>query len=446
MVRDLDAEEGQRLPHLLGHGHVGHGGGGIAARVVVDQHQRGGAEFEGAAGDFAGIDRRVVHGAAGLGFVGEQAAVGIEEQDAELFDFLAGERGGEVGEEGVRVVEGRRGFQRGAGEAERGFVQELGAGDAVDAEAGHGEELRGRRGEKVGEAAEADERGLCERGRVGGAGDEAKQFGGEGQIVGRGGASARQREAEGGFGEAGRGVRRRHVYTVASGKQFLYFWFMTPFWRRQAVAETPAGPVFASTGPHGHRARMRQRLLDRGAGALADYEVLEMLLFWAIERRDTKPQAKAAINAFGSFAGVVGAPPGELAALAGMSGEVGRVLALVRAASAKLGGAEAQARPVLGDLLTLGAYLAAAPGRDGLRVLFLDTRNRLVADEMAEPGAVLRRALALQVASVILVGGEASLAALARVRGEAAKLSLAVHDWVVSEEAGFLSLSSERLF
>ncbi len=205
-------------------------------------------------------------------------------------------------------------------------------------------------------------------------------------------------------------------------------------------------PVFASTGPHGHRARMRQRLLDRGPAALADYEILEMLLFLSIERRDTKPLAKAAINRFGSLAAVLRAPGAELCALDASLGHMPRVLALVRSAAQRLAGAEARARPVLGDLLKLGDYLEAAPGREGLRALFLDARNRLLADEMPGEGQVLRRALGLHAASVILAGGGGSAAKLEQARRQAAKVAVQVHDWVVCDADGWISLGTGRPF
>ena len=83
--------------------------------------------------------------------------------------------------------------------------------------------------------------------------------------------------------------------------------------RAERAATPPAPSVpFASTGPHGHRQRMRERLLARGPGALADYEVLEMLLFLSIPRRDTKPLAKAAINRFGSLRAVLLASADEI--------------------------------------------------------------------------------------------------------------------------------------
>src|SRR5271155_2322052 len=77
--------------------------------------------------------------------------------------------------------------------------------------------------------------------------------------------------------------------------------------RPDEAAAPPATAPFTSTGPHGHRERMRGRLLEKGAAALADYEILEMLLFLGIARRDTKPLAKAMINRFGSLAAALGA-------------------------------------------------------------------------------------------------------------------------------------------
>lgn len=193
---------------------------------------------------------------------------------------------------------------------------------------------------------------------------------------------------------------------------------------------------------------MRQRLLARGAAALADYEILEMLLFLGIERRDTKPFAKGAINRFGSFAGVLRASDDAVLGCEGMTREVPRVLALVREAAACLAEAEAKSRPVLGDLLRLGDYLARAPGREGLRALYVDSRNRLLADEMVGDGAgdVLRRALGWHAASLIVAGGEGSVARLAALRAEAAKVAVGVHDWVVHDGEGWVSLASGRPF
>lgn len=192
---------------------------------------------------------------------------------------------------------------------------------------------------------------------------------------------------------------------------------------------------------------MRARLLERGGAALADYELLEMLLFLGIERRDTKPLAKAAVNEFGSFAAVVLAPDQARGSLPGMTAAVAGVMALVRAAAAQLAAADARARPVLGSYAALRDYFMRVPSRPGRRALFLDTRNKLIADEMPEAGAapVLQRALALHATALVLVGGEASTAALAAFRREAAKVALPVHDWFLEAEGEWLSLASGRV-
>ncbi len=87
--------------------------------------------------------------------------------------------------------------------------------------------------------------------------------------------------------------------------------------RSPEPAAAPTLP-FVSTGPHGHRARMREKLLERGPDALADYELLEMLLFFAQPKGDTKPLAKAVINRFGSFGAALAAPQKELFATPGL--------------------------------------------------------------------------------------------------------------------------------
>ena len=208
--------------------------------------------------------------------------------------------------------------------------------------------------------------------------------------------------------------------------------------------ERSDNPAFASTGPHGHRGRMRGRLLA-GAGALADYEILEMLLFLGIPRRDTKPQAKGLINQFGSFAGALGAPTDELGA---MPPRVAEVFALVVDSAALLAKAERVERVVLADWDALDRYLSAPSARaGGFSALLLNNRNQLLAEcrlpgeEPAEITRVLlRNALERHATAAFLVrnAGEgaasvtrADRALLAHVRPAAAALSVLVHDMVV---------------
>jgi DNA repair protein RadC len=190
---------------------------------------------------------------------------------------------------------------------------------------------------------------------------------------------------------------------------------------------------------------MRARLLERGAEALADYEVLEMLLFLGIPRRDTKPLAKAVINRFGGLAAVLGAGRASLLATPGLTEECAASVALVQAAARLLAGAERREAPVLGDWRVLQAYLGGVPPA-ALRVLFLDGKNRLLADE-ARPAdrldaeavrAILRRALELHGVSLLLAcwraepePTRADRDGLMRLRASGSAVSVGVHDLVL---------------
>ena len=201
-------------------------------------------------------------------------------------------------------------------------------------------------------------------------------------------------------------------------------------------------PVFASTGPAGHRGRMRERLLTHGGDALADYEIVEMLLFLGIPRGDTKPLAKALINRFGSLGAVLAAEPEPLRD-AGLDDRAILPFRLVVAATERLARREAQIKPLLGSLAALESYLRQE-ARQGTRVLFLDNRNRLLGDEPAnleDEGdhlpvrTVLRRALALH-ATALLVADDvrpvdrAGAQAATRLGQAASMLSIVLHDRV----------------
>lgn len=182
------------------------------------------------------------------------------------------------------------------------------------------------------------------------------------------------------------------------------------------AGDPEAPPPFASTGPQGHRDRMRLKLLDRGPDALADYEMLEMLLFYAFRKGDTKPLAKALINRFGSFAGVLAAPQRELLDTPGLGTHSVAALKLVHASALRLAQAEVREQPVLNNWDRLMDYLNAVMARERIeqfRILFLDAKNRLLADEAQARGTVnhtpvypreiVRRALELHATALILV-------------------------------------------
>ena len=204
-------------------------------------------------------------------------------------------------------------------------------------------------------------------------------------------------------------------------------------------------PMFASTGPAGHRGRMRERILAHGGDALADYEIVEMLLFLGIPRGDTKPRAKGLINHFGSLGAVLAATPD---ALANASLDEPSLLAfrLVVASAERLSRREAQERPLLNSLDAVETHLRTC-AHTGTRILHLDNRNRLLGDEPADLAdvtttrAALRRALALHATALLIADHHAPTPEAAReaksLREAAALLSIVLHDRV--------ALTGERL-
>jgi DNA repair protein RadC len=229
-------------------------------------------------------------------------------------------------------------------------------------------------------------------------------------------------------------------------------------------AAAPTKP--AEPGHLDHRRRMRERLFTAGPEALADYELLEMVLF-AVPRIDTKPLAKALIARFGSFAAAIAAPRAELLAVDGMGDGAVAALKVVHAASLRLLKAEVKDLPILSSWDRLMAYLHAALARETVeqvRVLFLDNRNRLIADVIQARGTVnhtplyprevVRRALELQAAAVILVhnhpSGDPSPSRadieMTREMATAAKaLGLALHDHVIVGNGRWVSFRQEGL-
>ena len=167
---------------------------------------------------------------------------------------------------------------------------------------------------------------------------------------------------------------------------------------------------------HGHRERLRLRFRDSGDGALADYEILELLLFRLIPRRDTKPVAKALLERFGTLAGVFGATPALLQEVKGIGEAVALDLKLVSAVAQRTLKSEIRNKTVLASWSSVIQYCHAAMAhepREQFRILFLDKRNTLIADEVqgrgtvdhtpVYPREVVRRALELSATAIILV-------------------------------------------
>src|SRR5665213_1781501 len=219
--------------------------------------------------------------------------------------------------------------------------------------------------------------------------------------------------------------------------------------------------------PHylGHRDRLRRRLLDAGPEALPDYELLEFLLFAARPRGDVKPLAKDLLKRFGGLAGVLGAARDALVAVPGMSETAAAELLAVRAASARLVRAEIADRPVIGSWQKLLDYCTATAGfaeSEEFRLLFLDRRNALIADERQQRGTVdhvpvyprevVKRARDLGACAIILVHNHPSgdvtpspgdVAMTREVVKATAAVGISVHDHVVigrGRHASFTSL------
>ncbi|WP_159999623.1 RadC family protein [Roseomonas sp. 18066] len=230
---------------------------------------------------------------------------------------------------------------------------------------------------------------------------------------------------------------------------------------------SPAPPPRPLPAAEGHRARMRQRLLRAGPDSLLDHELIEMLLFLALPRRDTKALAHALLARFGSFGRALSAPPGALLAVEGL-GEAGvAALKTAQAAALRLMRAELLDQPLLSSWEALQAYLQAAMGRDGVeqfRVLFLDARNRLIADEAlgrgtvnhtpVYPREVVKRALELGATALILVHNHpsgdvtpsaADVTMTAEVRRAAEALGLVLHDHLIVGAAGCCSFRARGL-
>ena len=217
----------------------------------------------------------------------------------------------------------------------------------------------------------------------------------------------------------------------------------------------------------GHRARLRQRLLDGGAEALADYEVLEYLLFAARPRGDTKPTAKALIARFGSLAGVLNADHRALAEAEGMGEVSAAALKAVALAARRMARGEVQQKPVLGSWQALLDYLTIDMAHltvERVRVLYLDTRNRLILDYQAQEGTideaaihpreVVKKALEVGASAMILVHNHpsgnpepsrADIQITQRIAEAGRLLGITVHDHVIVGREGHVSLKAKGL-
>ena len=219
-----------------------------------------------------------------------------------------------------------------------------------------------------------------------------------------------------------------------------------------------------ATDHSGHRARLRKRLLDGGAEALLDHELVEYLLALALPRRDTKPLAKALIGRFGSYAGVLAASPRELASVGEISEGCIAALKIAHASALRLLKAGVDNRPVLSNWQALLDYLHASMAHrqtEAVRLLMLNARNVLIRDELIAEGSVdqapvyvrevIRRALDHHASAIILVHNHPSGdpkpsrddIQMTRQIAEAARLlGVALHDHIIVGRAGHASFKT----
>jgi DNA repair protein RadC len=217
----------------------------------------------------------------------------------------------------------------------------------------------------------------------------------------------------------------------------------------------------------GHRERLRSRFMAGGANAMPDYELLELVLFNAIPRRDTKPLAKILIKKFGSFAEVVNAPELRLAEVDGVSARVIAELKIVRAASVRLLKGQIMERPALSSWNQVLEYCRAVmafESREQFRILFLDKKNNLIADEVQQEGTVdhtpvyvrevVKRALELSATAIILAHNHpsgdptpsrADIDMTKMIIDASRPLGIQVHDHIIIGRQGHASFKALRL-
>ena len=218
---------------------------------------------------------------------------------------------------------------------------------------------------------------------------------------------------------------------------------------------------------HGHRDRLRARFRSAGADALSDYELLELVLFRALPRRDVKPLAKLMIQAFGSFAETVHAPDNRLREIGGLGEAAITEIKLIAAASNRVAKGQLKQRTLLSSWATVIDYCRTAMAfadKEQFRILFLDKRNQLIADEVQQigtvdhtpvyPREVVKRALELSATAIIMVHNhpsgdptpsQADIQMTKAVIDVSKPLGIAVHDHIIVGKHGHASLKGMKL-
>jgi DNA repair protein RadC len=215
----------------------------------------------------------------------------------------------------------------------------------------------------------------------------------------------------------------------------------------------------------GHRERLRARFTAGGADALPDYELLELLLFRSLPRRDVKPIAKRMIVRFGSFAEVLSAPVERLVEIDGIGESTAIDIKIAAAAAQRLTKGSVSKRQVLASWASVIEYCRAAMAfaeREEFRILFLDKRNQLIADEVQQRGTVdhtpvypreiVRRALELSATALVLVHNhpsgdptpsQADIRMTHDIIAISKPLGITIHDHVIVGRNGHASLKGQ---
>lgn len=225
----------------------------------------------------------------------------------------------------------------------------------------------------------------------------------------------------------------------------------------------------SQSGPHykGHRTRLRQRFLKAGPDAMPDYELLEMILFRAIPRRDTKPLAKELLHKFGDFAEVLNASEARLKEVKGVGDAVVTEIKLIKATSLRLMQANLEKREIIGSWSDMVRYVCAAMAheqREQFRIIFLDKRNQVIADEIQAEGTVdhtpvyirevVRRALEVGATAIILAHNHPSgdptpsrtdISMTKQIIEALDKIGILVHDHIIVGRDGHASLKELQL-
>jgi DNA repair protein RadC len=236
---------------------------------------------------------------------------------------------------------------------------------------------------------------------------------------------------------------------------------------RSVESETQSGLAEAAPHYHGHRERLRTRFRAAGADAVSDYELLELVLFRAIPQRDVKPLAKELIAKFGSFAEVLAAPAPRLAETKGLGEAAVTEFKIVQAAASRLARGQVKRRTVLSSWSAVLDYIRtvmAFEDREQFRILFLDKRNQLIADELQQTGTVdhtpvyprevVKRALELSATAIVLVHNHpsgdptpsrADIQMTQQIQEIAKPLGISVHDHIIVGKDGHASLKGLKL-